>query len=249
MRRFYLIALLLTLFFTHDSIHTTQYAYANIVLKLIAVNPSKTESQKAQVKAYLPKETRIDDVVDRADLDIAYDTQQGAFYVFGEYELKPGEVMEREIEIKDIWLIPEKDIEALKADALKLADLMKNTDFAERADFIRKGVEARLTEILERQRNSPPNPEQHISQYRENLVMLDEVKKDLALARSMLSQVKPLPTAVVWRLLVSIIIFLGLLGGAFYLIWQSQLKAMVRQEDTFFVSKQEEGGGDTKKND
>lgn len=225
-----------------SSLVIVDVAHANIVLKVIAINPSKDQTQKAPVKAYLPKEVKADNVVDKGDLDIAYDTQQGSFYVYGEYELKPGQVLEKEIEIQDIWLIPEKDIDTLRADAEKLSGLMKNTDFGERAEFIRKGVEAKLDEIMERQRNAPANPEQHISEYRVNLSMLDEVKRDLALARSMLSQVKPLPTAVIWRLIIGIIIFLGLLGGAFYLIWQKQLRT-ITQEDTFFVPKEEGGGG------
>ena len=49
----------------------------------------------------------------------------------------------------------------------------------------------------------------------------------MALARSLLAQVKPRSfTFVVWRLIIAMVIFLGFLGGGFYIIWQKQLKTM-----------------------
>lgn len=214
---------------------------ASVVLKLIAVNPSKEQTQKVPVKAYLPKETKPDDVVDKGDLDIAYDTQQGSYYVYGDYELKPGEVVEKEIEIRDIWEIPESEIEALRMDVAKTVDLLKNSEFNERAVYLKQSVETKLDQIIENQRSAPTNPEQHISSYRDNLAILAEVKQDVALARTMLSQLKPMPLAMVWRLILAIVIFLGVLGGTFYFIWQKQLKT-IAQDDTFFVPKEDEAG-------
>ena len=209
-------------------------AWANIVLKILAANPSKEQSQKVPVKVYLPKETKPEDVIDRADLDIAYDTQQGSYFAFGDYELKPGETLERSIEIRDIWTIPDAEIETLRNEVKKIALMLKNTEFAERISFLSNSIDSKLNQISENQRNTPPNPERHISDYRDNLRVLESVKTDMALARSLMSQAKPTMSAkVIWRLIMGIMIFLGLLGGGFYLIWQKQLK-VITQEGTFF---------------
>jgi hypothetical protein len=201
-------------------------AEANIVLKLIASNPSKGQTQKVPLKVYLPKETKPEDVVDKGDLDVAYDTQQGSYYVYGEYELKPGETLERDVELKDIWVIPENEIETLRLELIKLEGLLKNTEFAERIAFLKTSIESKLNQIIESQVNSPANPERHISDYRDNLKILESVKTDMALARSLLAQVKSFPTVMVWRLILAIIIFLGILGVSFYFIWHKQLKAI-----------------------
>jgi len=214
--------------------------HANIVLKLIAVNPSKDQTQKVPVKAYMPKETRIEDIIDKGDLDVAYDTQQGSYYVYGEYELKPGELLEKDIEIRDVWVIPENEIESVRADVRKTSELLKNTDFKDRATFLKDSVETKLDQIIERQKAPPANPEQHISQFRDNRTMLEDAKKDLALARTMLSQVKPLSSAIIWRLIVGIVIFLGILAGSFYIIWHKQLKT-ITQDNAFFVPKEDQG--------
>jgi hypothetical protein len=105
--------------------------------------------------------------------------------------------------------------------------LLKNTGFAERIKFLKNGIDSKLNQIIENQKNSPANPADHISEYRDNLKILDSVKADMALARSLLAQVKPRSfTFVVWRLIIAMVIFLGFLGGGFYIIWQKQLKTM-----------------------
>lgn len=201
-------------------------AEASIVLKLVAANPSKEQVQKVQVKAYLPKEAKPEDVIDKGDLDIAYDTQQGSYFVYGEYELKPGELLEKDIEMRDIWVIPVSDIEFLRLETQKLTDLLKNTEFSDRVSFLKNNIDSKLNQIMENQKNSPPNPERHISDYRDNLKIMDSIKADLALIRGFLSQVKPMPMIVVWRLLIAIVMFLGLLGISFYFVWQKQLKVI-----------------------
>jgi hypothetical protein len=213
------------------------------VLKVIAVNPSKDQPQKAQIKAYLPKEVKPEDIIDKGDLETIYDTQQGSYYVYGEYELKPGEVMEKDIEITDIWVISATDLESLRAEAIKISDMLKNTEFADRVSFLKFNIESKLNQIIEAQKNAPPNPERHISEYRDNLRTLDSVKTDLALARSLLSQAKPMPTVVIWRVIIAIIIFLGLLGASFYFIWQKQLKVLT-EDNTFFVPKEASASGE-----
>jgi hypothetical protein len=128
----------------------------------------------------------------------------------------------------------------VRSDVGKTSDLLKNTEFSERASFLKESIETKLNQIIANQKSSPTNPEQHISRHRDNLQILDDAKKDLALMRSLLTQMKPMPTAVVWRLILAIIIFLGILGGVFYFIWQKQL-TVISQDDTFFVPKEGEG--------
>lgn len=210
---------------------------ANIILKVMSANPSKEQAQKVQVKAYLPKEAKPEYVIDKADMEIAYDTQAGSYYVYGEFELKPGETLEKDIELRDIWVVPASDIEALRAESDKVTNLLKNSEFADRALFLKNSIDSKLNQVVENQKAAPANPERHISDYRDNLKILDSARADVALARSLLSQSKPFPAIMVWRVVISIILFLGLLGGVFYIIWQKQVKTITH--DTFYVPKEE----------
>jgi hypothetical protein len=239
------------LFFCFLVIH----AEASITLKVMAVNPSSTLTQKVPVKAYLPKEVKPEDIIDKGDLDVAYDTQTGSYYVFGEYELKPQEVMEWEIEIKDIWIVSESEIESLRLEAERIKKLLENTKLAERIEFIYAGIERKLNEVKENQKVPAASPAQHISNYRHNAQIVESVKKDLVLARSLLAQVRPSLGGATWKLIVFIVAFLGILGLSFYVIWQRQAKVskeVVLKEETASearaagqrheAKKEEEGG-------
>lgn len=211
------VILLILSIFTSD-------IYAGIVLKVLAVNPSKTEKQKVEVKAYLPKEVKPEDIVDKADLDIAYDSQQGSYYVYGEYDLNPGQSMEKEIEMHDIWMVPSPEIESIRNESEKTAKLLENTDFRDRMNFLKQGIESKLKEIEDRQRLPAINPERHISNYRDNIKLLESVKADLVVLRSLLAQAKAFPATAVWRLILIIVVFLGVIGAGSYIIWQRQIK-------------------------
>lgn len=222
---------------------TSQQARANIVLKLIAANPSRGQTQKVMVKAYLPKEAKSEDVVDKDDLEVAYDTQQGSYYAYGEYELKPGATIEKNLELNDIWIIPAADIDSVRMETVKLEGLLKNTEFSERIAFLKSGIDAKLKQITESQLSSPANPERHISEFRENVKLLEAARSDLVLARSLLSQARSFPTIIVWRLIIAIVIFLGILGISFYFIWHRQLKVIA--ESTPFAKEEGTGEGAT----
>ncbi|MDO8536203.1 MAG: hypothetical protein Q7S30_04265 [Candidatus Omnitrophota bacterium] len=202
----------------------TSNSYAGIVLKVFAANPSKTEKQPVAVKAYLPKEIKPEDVVDRGDLEIAYDNQQGSYYVYGEYQLDPGQTLDRDVEMHDIWQVPAQEMESIRSEADKTSKLLENTDFRERMNFLKQSIDSKLKEIEARQSVPAVNPERHISNYRDNVKLLESVKADLVVLRSLLAQAKGLPATAVWRLILIIVSFLGVIGAGSYLIWQRQMK-------------------------
>jgi len=201
---------------------------ASIVLKVIGVNPSPTHTQKIPMKVYLPKEVKPENIIDKGDLEIGYDDQQGSYYVYGEYELGPGEVLEREVEMEDIWVIPEREILLLKTEIEKIADLLEGTNLEEKMSFLKETMEEKLDRIIESQKIPEANPQRHISNYRENTKLLEEVKKDLVIARTLLTQAKQIPSVKIWKLFIVIVGFLGLLGVIFYFVWQKESKLITR---------------------
>jgi hypothetical protein len=208
------------------------YADNSITLKLVVANPSKGQTQTVPLKSFLPREVKPEDVIDKDDLDIAYDTEQGVYYVYNTYEVKPGQFLEKDVELKDIWVIPDNEIDSLRKEAAQMEQLLKDTDYYERAAFLRSGIDSKLNEIAENQKNSPASAELHISNYRDNLRLLELVKQDLLLERSFLTlQGNGIPRAIFWRLFLGVIGFLALFITGFYFIWQRQLKFMAK--DTF----------------
>lgn len=200
-------------------------AYAGIVLRIVGVNPNDKLTQTVELKTYLPEEVEPDDVIEMGDLQIVYDTQKGAYYVFGEYSLKPNASITREIEIRDIWTIPDAALDGMRNDTDRTVDLLKSTPFGDRAIFIREGIEEKLNEIARRQKVVAGNPQKHIYNFRKNAEILESVKTDLILLKSMFGQSKPLPADVIWKVFIGIVGFLALIGFTLFLFWRKRINS------------------------
>jgi len=203
-------------------------AQASIVMKVISVNPSKQQSQKVQVKSYLPKEVKPDDIITKDDLEIGFDNQQGSYYVFGEYELSPDTTLEKTIEMSDIWVISAGEMETLRLEVENTVKNISAGEFKERIDFLKQSVYSKLKEIQEKQNAQAVNPEKHISDYRDNLKLLESVKADLVVLRSLLAQAKAFTPVVIWKLFFVIVGSLGLLAFIFNVIWQVHLRRLYK---------------------
>ncbi len=203
---------------------------AGITLRLVAVNPADIE-QTVPVKVYLPMEVKPEDIIYKEDLEVGYDTQQGSYYVHGEYTLKPKETLEKEIEFKAIWIIDESQIASIRQEAKSIADDFKKTNFAEKAESIYQGIDRKLQDVIEMQKSSSASPGYHISNYRNSLSLLNSAKADLVAAKTLLAEVAPKGLAkFTWKVILFIIIFLGILGVSFFFVWQRQSKIEAEQK-------------------
>ncbi|MDO8489118.1 MAG: hypothetical protein Q7S42_03295 [Candidatus Omnitrophota bacterium] len=199
-------------------------------MRLMAVNPGDSD-QTATIKAYLPVEVKPEDVIYKNDLEIIYDTQQGSYYVYGEYSLKPKEVLEKEIEIKDIWVIDSAQITQMRQEAKEALEGFKKTNYMERAKTLYDGIDKKLKEVEQMQAIASASPGYKISNYRNSVALLNSAKADLLAAKTLLSEVSPKGMAgLTWKIILFIIIFLGILAGGFFFVWQRQTKLEAEQK-------------------
>ena len=212
------------------SLLLAQPAQAGITMRLMAVNPADNE-QTVPIKVYLPLEVKPEDIIYKDDLEVTYDTQQGSYYVFGEYLLKPKEVLEKEVEIKDVWVIDPTQIVLLRQEAKETLENFQKTNFVDKANVIYNGIDKKLQEVEKMQEISAASPGYKISNYRNSVSLLASAKADLMAAKTLLSEVAPKGLArVTWKIIVFIIIFLGILSAGFFFIWQRQTKLEAEQK-------------------
>jgi hypothetical protein len=212
------------------SLLLAQPAQAGITMRLMAVNPADNE-QTVPIKVYLPLEVKPEDIIYKDDLEVTYDTQQGSYYVFGEYLLKPKEVLEKEVEIKDVWVIDATQIVLLRQEAKETLENFQKTNFVDKANVIYNGIDKKLQEVEKMQEISAASPGYKISNYRNSISLLASAKADLMAAKTLLSEVAPKGLArVTWKIIVFIIIFLGILSAGFFFIWQRQTKLEAEQK-------------------
>jgi hypothetical protein len=203
---------------------------ASITMRLMAVNPADSE-QPVSIKTYLPVEVKPEDILYRDDLEVSYDAQQGSYYVYGEYQLKPKEALEKEIEIKDVWVIDPAQVAMLRQDAQGMLESFKKTNYFDRAQLLYNGIEKKLKEVEQMQDLASVSSGYKISNYRNSLSLLNSAKADLLAAKTLLSEVAPKGMAgFTWKIILFIIMFLGILAGGFFFVWQRQTKLEAEQK-------------------
>ena len=210
----------------------TSEAQANIILKSLVVNPSRVKTQTAMMKTYLPKEVKPEDVVEMGDLKIDFDVNKSLYFVYKEFELKPGESVIRQIEIKDIWVVPKEQLDNLNAQANNYAQKLKKTTYFEAASGLQKQIEENAAQILVKQvETQDAMPQTHIAAYRQNLEKLDLIKGMLAKLDKMVLEsslstgaipVKRVSVRATWWVILGVVVVLGLLSLVFFIIWQRQ---------------------------
>ena len=117
---------------------------------------------------------------------------------------------------------------------------VEKTDYYERAKEIADSIYARLDEIKTSQSDEGVSRSQHIGIYRQNVVVVEQIKEDInrlekmlatsggPLAPEMLAKTKikaESPTkTLTWIVIFTIIIFIGLLAGVLFFTWNRQTR-------------------------
>lgn len=213
----------------------------SIIFRVVAVNPSKTKTQKIQVKSYLPQEIKARDVVDIGGLDLEYDPEKAIYYVYkADVELAPAEVRVFEVEVEDVWIIAKDKLDDVKTRVDSITARVENTDYYPKVKEIADTIYPRLEEIATSQVDDTVSRTQHIGIYRQNTLVLDQVKEDIAkmekilataggplapemLAKTRVKSESPSKT-MTWIVIFTLIIFTGLMAGVLFFTWHRQAR-------------------------
>jgi len=148
---------------------STSLTSGSVKFRIMVVNPSKTRVQKVNVKKYLPEEVKLKDIMDAGGLDLEYDSEKGIYYAYkNDLELQPGESRVFDIEVEDVWIIPDETFAGLRKQVESASERLKNTEFAARADELARTVPALIDEMKKAQLDENISREQHIGLYRTN---------------------------------------------------------------------------------
>ncbi len=229
----------------------THFAHAagSLILKVLAVNPSAAQEQEVPLKTYLPVEARPENVLnkDEDSLDIKFDPQQSLYYVEKKVTLKPGESYTLKVHIEDIWMVPEDQLGKIQKRADLAFDSLKGAVSFDMAKLLHDNISQSLILVRSRQSDETQLPHEHIATYRANQQLLQDVNKDLnslelfAAKNSGSDKTKnPFFTAAyTWKLMLGIIAFLAVLSFSSFMVWQKQLKDMVKTSEINMVAPEE----------
>jgi hypothetical protein len=161
---------------------------AVITLKIRAINPSKSDKQKVVATALLPTLVKPEDVENTEKFEFVYDVSAKAYRVNKEVELNPSETRTFEVVIKDVWTIPEEEIQKLSMHAGKLAGELKSTDKEETAGRLLNVIEEGIKGVVARQAAysvGAVKPLDHIRAYEANSEALSRIRKDVGVLENL----------------------------------------------------------------
>jgi len=158
----------------------TWYETGSVILKILVVNPSKTETQTVPVKVYLPKEISPKDILDLEDLKLDYDPEKGSYYAHNEVELGPGQSITKMVRMEDIWVFPAEELSTYLSQAKEIANELGTTPYAEEGAAFLLAIDSKVQEVLETQKRTASNPAEHIQAYRQAKVLVFSIQNDLS---------------------------------------------------------------------
>jgi hypothetical protein len=159
-----------------------------LTLRVRAINPSATDKQPVEVKAFLPKLARPETVVSAGEFEVAYDVGAKAYYVRQKVELEPGQTRTFEVVLNDIWVVPEETLRELASHARALQEATQGSEQAETARKVGVVVDEALKAVEERQRTyavGTAKPVDHIRAHESNLQALEQVRKDVGVLENL----------------------------------------------------------------
>lgn len=156
-----------------------------VSLQILVTNPL-AKDQAAQIKSNLPAGITTNDILSLGGLELGYDIRNDLYYVHKNVNLGPkgsgAEHAEFRIELRDIWFIPEEDINALESQAANLAKLLADTEHEDIAKGMVALIRDTIKVVQERQEKHQVGEVtvmNHISAYEESVDDLDRVKHDV----------------------------------------------------------------------
>ena len=157
-------------------------AYAGKVkLKLSAVNPRDNEDS-IEMRADLPSRVTTNDIISLGGMELRYDVKNDIYYVYEKIEFANKGLVEREIELDDIWQIEDKEITALEKKATELADMLSGSKYSEKSAAELEQIKEKTEKLKKSQAEnsvSKVSVIKHIQAYETNLKDLQQAKHGL----------------------------------------------------------------------
>lgn len=166
----------------------TWFEWGSVILKMLVINPSSSQTQTVPFKAYLPRETKPEYIMDRGDLALDFDEENNLWYVHKEIRLGPGETATKMVEIKDVWVIQKEEVNSLRSQFEELLKPLEGTAFYAQAVTLKSDADRLLDGIVRKQDEYKATPQEHIVAYRENMESLRAVNSNMEALKKLVAE-------------------------------------------------------------
>jgi hypothetical protein len=226
-----------------------------LVMKMLVVNPSETETKEFSIRSPLPPEIKPEHVLEADGLTVDYDSQAGTYVLVGKVSLKPKAALSKQIVLEDVWVIPPDRFAVVREEIDSVLAKLIGSAYRDQGRLVADAVTRQLETIEASQRQPIVNPEQHISLYRDNLKALQSVESEMVSLRQLMvmAALQPLRSSAAlqgtgagregaiqdrgglsilttWKIIFIVLGLLGVVSLSFFLRWQRQLKLQLAKQ-------------------
>ncbi len=152
-----------------------------IVLRIKATNPTDRK-QAVEIRSSLPPRVGTNDIISLGGLDLGYDVRNSTYFVHKTVDLGPRDGVAFDVNLRDIWRIPEAELGQIGKHATELVRKLKGSDSHANATALLGEIERSVEGIRKAQaENAVGNVPavQHINAYESNLNSLKRVQRDV----------------------------------------------------------------------
>lgn len=140
------------------------HVFAQLAINILAVNATEQEREK-DIYHILPKELKMEHILDTGGLDVKYDVEKDAFAVYGKVTLQPKESRTYKVRVKDVWRIEQQQVEEIKEQINLTIKRLAGSEYEERAGGKKERLINRLDFIFEQQKKNEDDVSVRIEQY------------------------------------------------------------------------------------
>jgi hypothetical protein len=158
-----------------------------IRLKIEASNPQSNPSKTVKIKSYLPGEIKPEDVIEAEGFEVRFDAAKQQAFLFREEDIVPGQKKAYTIGIRDIWFVPQRDIDYLRKRADYAYDFLKNSKYDESSKFLYDHQGLLLKTIETAQTQPVTDIKDHISMFRVDHKLFEDARTDVENLEKLLS--------------------------------------------------------------
>lgn len=145
-------------------------------------NPADNEAKSIKHRHFLPPEVRPEDILDTQGFEVRYDAQNKQPYLIKEEDFQPGEKKRYEIEIRDVWNIPEQTQKSLLEQAREASDEIAQysygKEYSNNIQVLIQDIENNVAEIEKSQKENK-TVKQHIGDYYFNQKRLEQSREGI----------------------------------------------------------------------
>jgi len=158
------------------------HAEGSLVYVIRLINPAGTDST-VRVSMPLPKGIGTNEIIDAGGATIRYDAGTALYCAQAEERLSHGANKEYRVVVKDIWIVPQEDLEKIRQHAAGLAEQLGQTERKEEAASIKRQIDDGLERIESRQKafsvRAGATAVAHMDSYRKTMELMGVLIADV----------------------------------------------------------------------